>query len=481
MSGNDYVHDMSSDSDGRVIFAGKTYGSYAATNLGSGDYVAVMLNTSALDTPALTTPLLSPTPTPAPPSAATPITPPGTTQGTSNVAPIAAGVASAVAGAALIALGLFLLKRKRDKKNISARQVHPPVVAVHRENRPPVHQHNPAAPPPLYRRTVASSHQHPAPPPPPYQRATAARQQHFARPAPPYLRTTASAGVEAASGTDINGEGRHVISAHPAAVAVKHAGNATAQFGKNVSGGGSGDALGGSYLPEGYTEPSASVDKSGGRTGVAQDGAGGGLVDHTLIVTTSTINMSTGERKTFTPAYGGIGVAGAAVATDEPTPTLDEIRASSSTDDRRSSGGPGLGRAVGEAALELARSCLIPGVSEAASTVSILVDLITGNQDTINGTEPSLRRCRSIVLMLQKAAKVLGKVSQQYTERAVASSARLYRVCCLHTYSYIPFPRSTRSPRDDPTQFRGRHTPRSVSIVSIITIDACRSPKQVLF
>ena len=217
----------------------------------------------------------------------------------------------------------------------------------------------------------------------------------------------------AAGGADTHSGGSCVISPHPAAVrgVAQHAANANLQAGKDISGGGSGDAVDDYSQLTGHSEPPASADKPSGPGRVAQDGAGGVSVDRALIVTSSTGNISTGERNAFTPAYGGSGVACTSFTTDEPRPTFDEIGVSSTTDGRKSTGGPGLGRAVGEAALELARNCLIPGVSEAASAVSILVDLVTGNQDTKNGTEPSLRRCRSIVLMLQRAAKVLGKVS----------------------------------------------------------------------
>ncbi|CAM9446055.1 unnamed protein product, partial [Hapterophycus canaliculatus] len=66
------------------------------------------------------------------------------------------------------------------------------------------------------------------------------------------------------------------------------------------------------------------------------------------------------------------------------------------------------GGAVVAAAQELAQHCQIPGVSEAATVVSILVKLVTDSQDAARD-DARLKRCRSIVMMLERAAKVLGK------------------------------------------------------------------------
>ncbi|CAM9591668.1 unnamed protein product, partial [Laminaria digitata] len=86
-----------------------------------------------------------------------------------------------------------------------------------------------------------------------------------------------------------------------------------------------------------------------------------------------------------------------------------EIDALSSSGRRATSSSLRIAHAVGDAAQELARSCHVPGVSEAAAVVSVLVNLVTDNGDAKNVTYASLRRCRSIILMLERAAKVLGK------------------------------------------------------------------------
>lgn len=89
-------------------------------------------------------------------------------------------------------------------------------------------------------------------------------------------------------------------------------------------------------------------------------------------------------------------MAGAAFIAEKPEATLDKIGLSLSSGRRGSSGGLGLGRAVGDAAQELARSSQIAGVSEVAAAVSILVSLLTDNRDNKKSTDASLKRCRTI-------------------------------------------------------------------------------------
>lgn len=490
--GSDYLGGIAAGSDGRIILAGKSYGSYAETNLGEGDLVGVMLNTNASvaasptpapsavvapstptttvppndapsfspsptrtpptpETPATppaptpasnTAPTVPPAPlapTPAPSLAATPATPLGTTQGASNVVPIAAGVASAVAGAALIALGLCLRKRQIDKKKGTAQQVHPPVVEGDRESRPHAVNNNPINIPLPYPHVVVAPLPNDGPLPPPYQHVIAARQQPSACVPPPYLHAVEVMAAPAAPGID--GGHRYASSPLPAAFAsvVVPGSGLTAHLGNDgVGGGGGGGGGDGSLVSRGNTEHTTQAGKHGGGGDVgfegdapepttrAAEGVGGVDVGRTrfergvevdsseekaLIITTSTVNVSTGERDEFGPAFNGGRVAGASFVQDEPKPTLDEIGPSPSTDRRAPSDCVGLGQAVGDAAHELARNCHIPGVSEAAAAVAILVNLVTDNRDTKNCTEASLRRCRSIVMMLQRAAKVLGKVS----------------------------------------------------------------------
>jgi len=61
----------------------------------------------------------------------------------------------------------------------------------------------------------------------------------------------------------------------------------------------------------------------------------------------------------------------------------------------------GMGRAVLESAKDLANSSQIPGVSELATVVSILVNLLVDNKGNKNSTDASIRRCRSLITLLK--------------------------------------------------------------------------------
>lgn len=80
-------------------------------------------------------------------------------------------------------------------------------------------------------------------------------------------------------------------------------------------------------------------------------------------------------------------------------------------DHRRSRGcGVGVARAVMEAARDLAQQSPVLGISEAATLVSILVSLVSDSKHSDRESEARMKRCRSIVALLQRAGKVLGKV-----------------------------------------------------------------------
>lgn len=51
----------------------------------------------------------------------------------------------------------------------------------------------------------------------------------------------------------------------------------------------------------------------------------------------------------------------------------------------------------------------MPGVSEAAGLVVILINLATDNRGNAAATDQTMKRCRSIIIMLNRAAEVLGK------------------------------------------------------------------------
>lgn len=75
-----------------------------------------------------------------------------------------------------------------------------------------------------------------------------------------------------------------------------------------------------------------------------------------------------------------------------------------------SSGGSGLASAMLEVATELAHNCSVPGVSEAATLMSVLVKLVSDSRENATGMEKSLKRCRSIFKLLEDAAMLFGKV-----------------------------------------------------------------------
>lgn len=75
-----------------------------------------------------------------------------------------------------------------------------------------------------------------------------------------------------------------------------------------------------------------------------------------------------------------------------------------------SSGVSDVAKAVVEAAYNLALQCPFPGVCEAATLVSVLVNLVRDEQATTEQMESKVKRCRLVILILQRAAMVLGKV-----------------------------------------------------------------------
>lgn len=427
---------MAAGPDGRIIVAGATDGSWEGTNLGQGDFLVVALDTGAPSTPSpmlafkpdvTGAPVADPTSTKPPaasltspptlaqaenPMPATPAPSPPTTQATpsaptqfadmgptsptpqpyatlapteylhlsptnssSNSKFVVVGVASAVAGVALIALGLWVRRRKMAKGSETGRKA-PPLPTVEADDghgQPPFQPH--------YR-----------PPPPPYQNM---------------LRVTAATtAAEAGSGDRGGATFRPPSAAHVGTVQSRAW--PTALVSDCSRGGGDGVAPAAREA-----EPTTHGRKDCGN-GSAQHADGdveedlGGLA---VAVTTSTVSSSARRRDECNSVYSGDGVAGDAYVANERKPNVDDVGSSSSTGRRKSSRGSGLGRAVAELAQQLALNSQIPGVSEAAGAVSILVDLLTNNRENKKGAEASLKRCGSIVVMLQRAAKVLGKVS----------------------------------------------------------------------
>lgn len=73
----------------------------------------------------------------------------------------------------------------------------------------------------------------------------------------------------------------------------------------------------------------------------------------------------------------------------------------------------GVGQAVLEAARELAQHSQVPGVAAAAMLMSILVKLVLDNRGNIEEAKRRLILCRSVVMTIQRAAKVFEEVGRK--------------------------------------------------------------------
>ena len=73
--------------------------------------------------------------------------------------------------------------------------------------------------------------------------------------------------------------------------------------------------------------------------------------------------------------------------------------------------GFGVTQAVMGAAHDLAQMSQIAGVSEVAGLVVVLMKLVTDNSDNVDRAENMVKRCRSVVTLLQRAERVLQYVS----------------------------------------------------------------------
>lgn len=161
-------------------------------------------------------------------------------------------------------------------------------------------------------------------------------------------------------------------------------------------------------------------------------------------VTNSTGNISTEERIEFAHvfrgrdvAHGSFGIHGLSPEAGEGGGTEPAVGSG-----RSSAGGVGVARAVIEAALDLAQQSPIIGVSEAATLVAILVDLVANSRESLGGGEERLKRCRAIVVLLQRAGKVLGKVRgavlyrrhlgrSRWNPPKACANMQPWHVCCV--------------------------------------------------
>ncbi|CAM9478389.1 unnamed protein product, partial [Ectocarpus fasciculatus] len=168
---------------------------------------------------------------------------------------------------------------------------------------------------------------------------------------------------------------------------------------------------------EGKSKPTRDSNESvgGNRTadagrgvGVAAEDGGGcvATAEQSLLrltPTNSTADVSTEEGAAEVAGFGFLveeKVDGAPSAAAAPASAPAAAPAGGR---RRTSSGVDYGQAVLAAAEELAHHCQIPGVSEAATALSILIHLVLDRRDLTSS--PGVKRCRSIVMMLERAAK----------------------------------------------------------------------------
>ncbi|CAM9667182.1 unnamed protein product [Ectocarpus fasciculatus] len=180
--------------------------------------------------------------------------------------------------------------------------------------------------------------------------------------------------------------------------------------------------------PEGKSKLTSDHNERGGRTWTADAGRGGGdamedgndgvtEAEQSLLslrITHSTADVSTEEG---TAEVDGFGISADESQDDARSAAAPALAASPAGGRRRTSSGVGYGQAVLAAAEELAHRCQTPGVSEAATAVSILVHLVLDSRDLTSRGEAEVKRCRSIVMVLERAATVLGKGGDTSTDK----------------------------------------------------------------
>ena len=91
-------------------------------------------------------------------------------------------------------------------------------------------------------------------------------------------------------------------------------------------------------------------------------------------------------------------------------PVLNESGTFPIRDYRRKARGVGITEAVIGAAKGLARMSQFPGVAEVAGLVVVLMNLATDSSDIVGASDTMVRRCRSVMGLLQRAERVLEEV-----------------------------------------------------------------------
>ncbi|CAN0192791.1 unnamed protein product [Ectocarpus sp. 6 AP-2014] len=300
--------------------------------------------------------------TPAPSLGVTSTTSPVTTSSpeqtsTSNSTPTVAGIVSAVAGAALIALAVFLRRRRASRQKTTKASAAPP---THDDGNV---EHGGEQPLDVFR--------------PPYSVVVVAGNGDDMAPS---HQDNASLRRKALT-TEADGVDREGIVPLPAASAL-----------------------------DGEVEANAEHAAKDCRARLDSAGSAEKLPAATS-ATTSNANLSTAERDELSQFHQRERVADAAPVSGELKPAEASSGgpgASSAADDQNSAD-IGLGRAVLAAAQELAHYCQIPGVSEAATAVCMMANLVTDGRDNARASESRLRQCSTVVMALKRAAKVADK------------------------------------------------------------------------
>lgn len=320
-------------------------------------------------------PARTPAPSVAPSSTAGPVAPPAP-RSSPDSTPIVAGTVSAVVGAAIIALAVVVKRRRASKRQGVS---HYPVTAAGSNHPFPPDDHGnlergfkqpPDVLPPSYSDVLATTIREGKPP---SDQDNTSPGQHAPAEADEVRRVGV---VAAAAPAPIGGQVQR---------SVDHAENASSAEGRFAESAERGSA----------------------------DGSGVVAASAAAATTASTTNMSTVEREEIAQFQQQLGTDAVYVAGGA---TLEEPRAGgpgvpSSADRRSLAGDIGVGNAVFVAAQELVNHCQIPGVSEAAAVVVIMAKMVADSRDSSAASEARLRKCRTIVMALKRAAKVAEKVN----------------------------------------------------------------------
>ncbi|CAN0222017.1 unnamed protein product [Pylaiella littoralis] len=308
----------------------------------------------------------SPAPTPAPSFATNsttspPLAIPPEQKSASDSTPIVAGVVSAVAGAALVALAIYLKRRRGSSQKIARARAVPPTqddvnVEQGREEPPDVR-------PPPCSAVVAVDHGDENSPS--HQRNASPHGHTLAE-----VDTVDTGGFVLSSTASFRDE---QVQQSP-----EHAENSTE---------GCCSGLAGENVPGGSAKKFVAANTAS-------------------TATTSTTNLSAAERDELSQFHQreseAASVSGGPRSEEASTggPGVSPVA------DRQNSADIGLGRAVLAAAQELAHHCQIPGVSEAATAVCMMANLVTDGRDNARASESRLRQCSTVVVALKRAAKV---------------------------------------------------------------------------